>query len=319
MSQLVALQRDLQDVSAAIAHAERTLAAHPFVPSVEATLRTIQNRRENLEEQFFAVANEMGLDVCSYRIEPYEYQRITIAGMTAVLGAFQKVFTSVYDAVVNGRPKKSAKASAAIIDATTFGFAYTFPGSTGVMMTLENERLLLTETDLDAAMKKTFELMSYRDQSQIEEITKQVGLGAVRQAYQWANENAIAGYGAAIVWQREGISKFDVRIQTQEIARLASVIRGATAKEEVTLIGDLLDVSIPDKTFQMYVDGKMIQGGFDVAISHVHPVQLPKRYRATMNVQEKVVTEEGKDEITYFLLRLEPTEASPLLPDLESR
>lgn len=318
MSQLAELQRDLQDVFAAIVHAERTLAAHPFVPSVEATLRTIQKRRENLEEQFFAVANEIGLDVCSYRIEPPDYQRTTIAGMTAVLGAFQKVFTSVYDAVVNG-PKKSAKASAAIIDATTFGFAYTFPGSTGVMMTLENERLLLTETDLDAAMKKTFELMSYRDPSQIEEATKQVGLGVVRQAYQWASENAKAGYGADIVWQRGNIPKSQVRIQTQEIARLASVIKGATAREEVTITGDLLDVSIPDKTFQMNVDGKMIQGGFDMAISHVHPVQLPQRYRATMNVQEKVVTEDGKDEITYFLLRLDSPEAPPLLSDLESR
>jgi hypothetical protein len=37
-----------------------------------------------------------------------------------------------------------------------------------------------------------------------------------------------------------------------------------------------------------------------------------------MNVQEKVVTEDGKDEITYFLSRLDPPEAPPLLSDLES-
>ena len=318
MSQLAELQRDLQDVSEAIAHGERTLAAHPDVPSVAATLRTIQKRRENLEEQFFAVANEMGLDVCSYRIEPPEYQRTTIAEMTAVLGAFQKVFTSVYDAVVNG-PKKSSKASAAVINATAFGFAYTFPGSIGVMMTLENERLLLSETDLDVAMRKTFELMSYRDPSQIEVATKQVGLPAVRQAYEWASENAKARYGADIVWHREGVPKFQVRIQTQEIAHLASVIKNATAKEEVTLTGDLIDVSIPDKTFRMTVGDKMIEGGFDAAISHVHPVQLPRSYRATMNVQEKVVTEDGEDEITYFLLRLDPSETPPLLADIESR
>lgn len=318
MSQLAELQKDLQDVSAAVARAERTLAAHPDVPSVAATLRTIQKRRENLEEQFFAVANEMGLDVCSYRIEPPDYQRTTIAAMTAVLGAFQKVFTSVYDGLVNG-PKKSSKASANVIGATALGFAYTFPGSIGVMMTLENDRLLVGETDLDGAMRKTFELMRYSEPSQIEEATKQVGLAAVRQAYQWASENAKAGYGADIVWQREGIIKFEVRIQTQEIARLASVIRGTTAKEEVTLIGDLLDVSIPDKTFQMNVDSKMIQGGFDVAISHTKPVQLPQTYRATMNVQEKVVTEDGEDAITYFLLRLDPPEAPPLLSALESR
>ena len=69
MSKLAELQRDLQEASAAVAHAERTLAAHPNVPSVHATLRTIQNRRASLEEQFFAAADELGLDVCGYRIE----------------------------------------------------------------------------------------------------------------------------------------------------------------------------------------------------------------------------------------------------------
>ena len=40
MSRLAELQRDLQSAAAAVAHAERTLAAHPNVPSVLATLRT---------------------------------------------------------------------------------------------------------------------------------------------------------------------------------------------------------------------------------------------------------------------------------------
>lgn len=58
MSRLAELQRDLQNAAAAVAHAERTIAAHPNVPSVLATLKTIQNRRSSLEEQFFAAAGE---------------------------------------------------------------------------------------------------------------------------------------------------------------------------------------------------------------------------------------------------------------------
>jgi hypothetical protein len=61
MSKLAELQRDLQEASAAVAHAERTVAAHPNVASVHATLRTIQNRRASLEEQFLAAADELGL------------------------------------------------------------------------------------------------------------------------------------------------------------------------------------------------------------------------------------------------------------------
>jgi hypothetical protein len=319
MSRLEELQRELQDASMAIAHAERTLVAHPQTPSVLATLRTIQKRRENLEEQFFVVANEMGLDVCSYRIELADDVRATIAGMTAVLGAFQKIFTNVYDALVHG-PKQTSKTGAATTDTTAFGFAYTFPGSIGVMMTLANDRLLLGQTQLDEAMKKTFELMKAREPIEIQVMTEALGLAAVRQAHQWAAENAKAGFGADIIWQREDSIKQEIRVQPQELAQLARAISGASAKEEVTIIGDLLDVDVPDKTFRMSAGGKIIGGTFDTAISFAHPVVLPKTYRATMNVLQKIVVEDGQEQISYFLLRLEPADdSSALLSDFSSR
>src|SRR5712671_3507446 len=98
MSRLAELQMDLQSAAAAVAHAERTLATHPNVPSVLATLRTIQNRRASLEEQLFAAADELGLDACGYRID-LEGHVAPISGLTAVLGIFQKMFTTVYDAL----------------------------------------------------------------------------------------------------------------------------------------------------------------------------------------------------------------------------
>jgi hypothetical protein len=319
MSRLEELQRELQDASMAIAHAQRTLAAHPQTPSVLATLRTIEKRRENLEEQFSVVANEMGLDVCSYRIELADDARATIAGMTAVLGGFQKIFTNVYDALVHG-PKQTSKASATTTHATAFGFSYTFPGSVGVMMTLPNDRLLLGETQLDQAMEKTFELMKMREPTEIQAITEVLGLPAVRQAHQWAAENAKAGFGADITWQRDDAVKQEIRVQPQELAQLARAISAASAKEQVTIIGDLLDVDVPEKTFRMSADGKIIGGTFDTAISFAHPVVLPKTYRATMNVVQKIVVEDGQEQITYFLLRLDPIDdSSALLSDFSSR
>jgi hypothetical protein len=65
----------------------------------------------------------------------------------------------------------------------------------------------------------------------------------------------------------------------------------------------------------MAVEGKTIQGSFEDAISQSNPVQLPRRYRAVLNIQEKIVSENGEDEITYFLLRLEPDKGeNDLLP-----
>jgi hypothetical protein len=310
MSRIARLQNDLIAVSAAVARAERTVVKFPHVPSVAATLRTIQKQQEYLEEQFAAAADELGLDTCSYRIEYDDSRRATISNVTAALNAFQKVFTSVYDSVVNG-PKKSAKVSADVTDTTAFGFAYTFPGSVGVMMTLANERLLVDKTPLDEAMAKTFELIRARTPTDIEAMTETVGLPAVRLGYKWAFENSKAGFGADIAWQRVLERKIEVRIQPPEVAELALAMGAAIAKEQVTYTGDLMHVDMNDYTFEMVADGKKIKGTFDKAISATKPAKLPKRYVATMTVSTKIAVGEGEEGASYFLVRLDDPPATP--------
>jgi hypothetical protein len=280
-------------------------------------LRTIQKRLANLEEEFLAVAAEQGLDVCDYRIE-LDDEPATISGFTAVLSTFQKVFTSVYDAVLRG-PKLTSKAGAETIAATEFRFAYTYPGSLGVMMTLGDENLLLGETKLSEAMGQTLELLDARDKAKVESMTEVVGLPAVRLAHQWATENAKAGFGADIIWVSNVSAKKELRLQKQEIAEVASSIRQATAKEEIIVIGELLDVALSSHTFQMRLSDKTIQGEFRDAINAAHPAQLPRTYRATLNVIRKIVIEDDKEEITYFLVRLDPTDDGLFLTDLSSR
>jgi hypothetical protein len=319
MSRLLELQSDLQSAAAAVAHAERTLATHPNVPSVLATLRTIQNRRASLEEQFFAAADELGLDVCGYRIE-LEGHTASISGLTSVLGFFQKIFTTVYDALQHGPKKKTAKNSAEAIAATALGFAYSFPGSVGVMMTLANDRFLL-EAKLDSAMEKTFALIGAREPEELQSLTDLVGVPSVRLVHQWAEENVKAGFGADIVWRRDDVVKREIRVQAQEIAQKAAMIKTMSAKETVVLVGELLDVAVSEHTFRMQVNDKIIQGSFDKVISSQHPVKLPKTYKATMNVMQKIVVDDsGEEQIDYFLLRLdEPTEPGIFLTDLAGR
>jgi hypothetical protein len=319
MSRLADLQTDLQNAAAAVAHAERTLATHSNVPSVLATLRTIQHRRASLEEQFIAAADELGLDACGYRIE-LEGRAASISGLTSVLGVFQKIFTTVYDALEHGSKKKTAKASIESIDATALGFAYTFPGSVGVMMTLANDRFLF-ESKLDAAMDKTFNLIRAKEREELELLTDQVGVPAVRLVHQWAEENVKAGFGADIVWRRDDVVKGEVRVQLPEIAKKAEIIKLMSAKETVIITGELLDVAVSDHTFRMQTGDKIIHGTFDKVISSQHPVKVPKTYKATMNVTPKIVIDDTREEqLEYFLLRLdEPTEPGVFLTDLSER
>ena len=304
MSLLEDLQSDLQDASAAVARAERTVALHPDVPSVLATLRTIQARQKNLEDQFAVAANSMGLDICSYRVEFEDRRYATIAGLTAALGTFQKVFTSVYDALING-PKQRVRISDDVADATAFGFGYTFPGSIGFMLTLSNERLLVGSTKLDDAMKDTLDLISVRDAEQIQAMTDKVGLASVRLAHQWAIENSRCHLGADISWQRLDDVKLHRRLQPQEIQEVAGSIGSAIAQEQIKITGDLLHVNFVDHTFEMVADGKIISGIFSRAISENNPARVPKKYLATLAVRTRVVPVEGEEAVTYSLLGLE--------------
>jgi hypothetical protein len=307
MTRLEELQYDLQDVASAIAHAERTVAKHPNIPSVLATLRTIQKRRENLEEQFAAVTDEFGLDLCSYRIEFDNQRQATISAITAALSSFQKIFTNVYHAITYG-PKKTAKVSADSVDATAFGFGYTFPGSIGFMMTLPNERLLIDKSPLDEAMERAFELIGAESKEQIEAMTEIVGLPAVRQTLLWATENAKAKLGAEIVWQRSQEARLEVRVQPKEIARLAGALSMAIAKEQSVYVGELVHVDMSEKTFEMIVEGKRVRGTFDKAISASQPAQLPKRYAATLTISTKIAVSDNESDTSYFLERLDVPE-----------
>ena len=88
---------------------------------------------------------------------------------------------------------------------------------------------------------------------------------------------------------------------TQEIAQVATSIKATTAKEQVDVVGELLDVSNMKHTFRMRVNDKIIQGKFGDVISPERPVQLPQSYRATLNVLQKLVFDDGNRGDHLFL------------------
>jgi hypothetical protein len=50
-------------------------------------------------------------------------------------------------------------------------------------------------------------------------------------------------------------------VQAPEVAAVAMAMRAAVAEEQVVLVGELMDVNMFDRTFQMSVDGRTIGEG----------------------------------------------------------
>src|SRR6266853_3568134 len=108
--EILELQTMLQDTNTAIAELERAVLQDPASLSLAANLRSLQKRHSTLEENFVALANQLELDVCKYRLFP-ESGRPTIAALSHAWADFQNLFSVVYDALKNG-PKSRARVSA---------------------------------------------------------------------------------------------------------------------------------------------------------------------------------------------------------------
>jgi hypothetical protein len=314
MSELFSIQERLQEVGATIARLETSLIEHAASPSLLANLRSLRKNRLSLEAQFLRAADERGLDVCSYRIAPQD-QLANAAALSKVLATFQNVFTLMYEAIKTGSPKPDRRPSNDSEDRTELLVAYTFPGSLGLVFALPNPRLHFygdVPTYLDETMNALFRLAKADDSNQIAIAASTFGLGPINAMYDWAKGHAHYHLNANIEWLRSETVRDSVRVQYPEFEKLSKTIE-RTAEEsqtEIVLPGTLVGADVMTRRFH-FVDQSTeeepdIRGRFSEAISESDRKQLPGRYRATLRKTVRKNYSTNEEDVTWFLMRLEP-------------
>lgn len=305
MTDLTAIQEELQDFNALIARHERTLAAQPGEKSLRANIQTLRRRRQVLEDDFLEAAARVEADVCSYRLIPGE-SRASISALSRALNGFQSFFSLVYDAIKTG-PKQRARLSAEVMNDTALGYAYSFSGSVGFVMTLPNEQLLLGETYLDEAMRLVFLMAQATSPQEIAAFAKKLGPLPVRAMYRWASDHADCGLGADIEWRRREQVRSSLFVQEPQLDQLRKVIAETSdeTEEELEVIGNLVGADVSRKTFHIETTGGgEIRGIFADAISEEHTVILPKPYSAKIRKRTKIVYSTEEEQVSHFLLSL---------------
>lgn len=308
---LLQIQEKLQSTIVAVRQLEASLIEHPDSPSLRANIKSLQKLQRNYEAEFLVAADERGEDVCSYRL--FGLGNPTIAAMSKALGGFQSMFSVVYDAIKHG-PKNRAKMSMDVAQATTFSFGYTFPGSVGIVFTLPNERLLPGfQTDLDKTFGRISDIARAERQDQIAALAKELGAPPIRATYRWAKDHAENGLGANIEWRRDKEVRQAITVQQPELARLKSTIESVSAEssEDLAVRGVLVAANTIRRTFHIVVPAfdLDIRGRYTDAISEAHTVTLPRLYTAMVKKTAKLQYSTGKEEIQYFLEKLEPIDA----------
>lgn len=302
-SRLLDLQQRIQDTNALIKQTERTVSGTSGSPSIIANLRSLEKRRQMLEQDFFAVTEQYSRDVCSYRMFS-QTDRYKLSGFAKALADFQSTFSLTYDALKNG-PKQRAVLTPEVEAATGFDFAYAFSGSVGVVLTLENERLLIGGTWLDDAMSVVFDMAKAKTSSEIAEFAKRLGPPPIRSLYKWASDHVAAGTGAEIEWRKERVIHGSLLIQEQQLERLRDAI-AATSDETVEVItetGKLVGIDTSTKRFRLELSsGQEIAGSTGDVVSEGHSVVVPSRVKARIEVKTKVHYSIDKEEKIWRLL-----------------
>jgi len=309
MSRLLEIQELLQETGAAIARIEPSLTQAPNRPSLLLTLQSLRKRQEELEADFLDAADQLGEDVCSYRLLPPESARPAISAFATALVDFQHLFSVMYDAIKNG-PKERATFGAEVTKETSFGFGYTFAGSVGVVFTLPNERLLADIPSLfDMAIDRIFKISKISEPSQIAPLAKEIGRPPIKAIYTWAKDHAQNGLGANIEWRRMKEVRNSLLIQQPELDKLHKTIALSSEEkvEELTVRGLLEAADIRSHRFKIRTEeGGEIQGWFENAISEGHEATIPKRYAASLTKTTHLIYATDEESSSYFLARLEP-------------
>jgi hypothetical protein len=308
MDRLLHLQDKILRTGAALGRLESEVAVRPDSRTLQSNVLSLRKLHHNLQHDFSLAADDLGLDVCHYRMLE---DRPAAKALSGAIGAFQDALSLAYEALRTG-PKTRRRLSPTALQDTELRVAYSYPGSFGVVFTISNERLLLPEMQsyLDRAAETVLTVGKAADNAAIVSKTvREIGRAPIIAIHEWAKTSAHYQAGAAIEWRRSDAVRNEVFIQAQEFGALQSSLERMSEKtdSDLAVAGILVGADTKSRRFHFVVDGTDadIRGKFFDAISDSHQAEIPMRYVAHLHKTTQISFATEDEDISYFLERLE--------------
>lgn len=291
--------------AAAVERLNFALESYPNDRKLAVSLLSAQKRAYQSQETLAKYAGHEHIDIVSYRIVRLQnnYPVLAIAESVA---SFQKAVVGVADALENG-PKNRARYSAEIQRLAELEFAYSFPGSTGIVFCIPNERTLLDGGRFDEISKAISNFLSITDEDEARDASRHLGLAAIGQLYDWVDRNAAWENSVDYIWTRSNKEKSGEFIDRAKFQGLKEVLLSALdpSTEELRVRGKLVGLDVETRRFHFIDDNDHdISGKLDQAFAQANAVVgATARYVATI-IETEVRFATGKIERTYRLAEL---------------
>ena len=318
MSALANIQHQIQRVDEVLASLNHRMATEQSRTLV-LQIRALEKEQLGLREEFEREALTASMDVCRYVVSE---SQPTIRGLSTVLMEFQELFTTIYKVKAGlikdypekkrGRKKKVDKPATLIPEPQLpeFGFGYSFPGSTGIALTLPSMSAgaLFSDPKMDDSFDSIVEISRADSPAEVSRIAKHVGARSIEAMHRWTRAHTAFGYGVDIQWKGVGGHEVQIRLQKEQVEKLTQDLSQTTIDTSVESVGTLIAVESDVRRFRFDADdGTLVEGSYTDAITEEHAASVPARYTAHFLKSVAVVSEEGEEpKRMHTLLRLEP-------------
>lgn len=307
MNDLAEIRQKLELTNEAMGHLNQMLRDAPDAAGLISNMNTLRITHYKLEKEFEYAAKRLGVEICTYRLFPEGKERQGVVGIGKALLNFQSLFSMLYRAVKaeESGPGKTSN------DETLMDFAYTFPGSVGVALTIPSQADLFGNY-YHQAIDVLSHMAKAQSADELKMFSQRIGIEPMKAMFRWADDLVEAGFGADIQWKGPRESYPRLMIQKPELTALKTVMRATSDEhiDEFTKTGILQGIDMTNHSFHFeYKDEagriKPVYGKFKDAISPLKPVKVPDKYTISLRKSTRVFYSMDEEETKHYLLHIQ--------------
>ena len=307
MSELFDIVENLQDTDATVKRLARAIEERPGDDLLRINFEAIEKRQRDLVRRLDHTLHAKQSELVSYRIMRDWSDTYPAKAVTASIGAFQDLVTSVFDAI-RTVPKLRFRPSAENVQLSTFDFAGAAAGSVIVSLAVPNDRLLVGETELDMTFGLVEQALSARASDDLKLLADRIGVASIAKAYSWAESAVEFGLDTEIKWGKRYGDMQEITITRVEAGIIKELIenKSETRTEIVELEGVLLGHDGATSYFHLQMAGENVEIKGDVSddLPKIWTTGLPYRARVLRTAHIRYAT--GEERVRWTLLALSP-------------
>src|SRR5205823_5004501 len=133
---------------------------------------------------------------------------------------------------------------------TTFSFAYSFPGSLGIVLTVQ-DRPDLFKGRFDETIAAFHEITSIEDEHDVRDMAKTLGDAVVKKIFDWSTANYNAGYSVDVTWTGRLGTHIGGLVPRARLGRLIDVIARTSdvERKRIRARGSLVMIDVRRRRF----------------------------------------------------------------------